>query len=331
MTAIPKDKFKESSKNSFNQSQSILLESGTNEIEVFEFFLGQQSFGINALKISELNRLEDHKIVPIPNTHPCMLGTVIIREKLVPVVDLKKYLELPTSSADEKLSKKAILFCDFNKKIVGFIVDQISGIHRLFWNNIQPPPILLMGNTQITGIALVGNKEVALLDFEQITEDVLKNQNENNSGSLKLINTESSLLKSMGLSRDQFKILACDDTPIIRKKLQTILAEQGFKDIKIFNNGSDLFDDVSLQFQTSPDRQIKQTLVITDIEMPIMDGLTLCKKLKTLDQNIPVIVMSSMINDQISAKCREVNANESVSKSDFDQIIPLIDKLLASL
>jgi two-component system chemotaxis response regulator CheV len=71
--------------------------------------------------------------------------------------------------------------------------------------------------------------------------------------------------------------------------------------------------------------------VITDIEMPIMDGLTLCKKLKTLDQNIPVIVMSSMINDQISAKCREVNANESVSKSDFDQIIPLIDKLLASL
>jgi two-component system, chemotaxis family, chemotaxis protein CheV len=300
-------------------NKGILLESGTNEIEVFAFIVAGQTFGVNALKIAELSRFTALPLTRLPKINNCILGTVLFRDKIVPVVSLTQYLKLP-DDGDE--SKKVVLFCDFNKQIIGFLIDQISGIHRMSWQDIQPPNMLLSKST-ITGVAVSQGHEIAMLDFELLTETILNPQGHQPTTTGPSVSN---------VSYDDAVILACDDAPIIRKKLRFVLEKAGFKKLKIFDNGQELFNEfeklVSLAKGAGEPLQKHVSLIVTDIEMPRMDGLTLCKKIKDSYPQIPIVIMSSMINDQISVKCNEVGADESLSKSDFDLITKSVEKHL---
>lgn len=283
----------------------ILLESGTNEIEIFEFILNNQSYGINALKISEAVELKNMKINHVPNTDPAFLGTVLFRDTITRVIDLRIALNIPINT---KNPRPILLFCEFNRTTIGFLVDDVKGIHRISWKNVQSPSQSL-NSRAINGFAIIDNTNISMLDLESLILSLFgMNYPERRTDQF--------------VVAEKFKILAADDSPLFRKKIVHSLKQMNAENFEIFENGAQLYD----RFLELHQKNEPVHLVITDLEMPQVDGFSCCKKIKSLNKSVPIIILSSLINDQIARKCTEVGANESINKSDFDKLTDSVQK-----
>ena len=146
---------------------NILLESGTNELEVLEFTLGDNHYGINVAKIREI--LQYTPVTPVPNSHPSVEGIFMPRDTMITVIDLKKCLGLPET--DEK---GLFIITNFNKLNVAFHVDEVIGIHRVSWENIIKPDSTIQGRdgSTATGVIKMNDKLVVILDFESIVSSI---------------------------------------------------------------------------------------------------------------------------------------------------------------
>lgn len=301
----------------------ILLESGNNEIEVFEFIIGNQSFGVNALKISELTQYKSLLVTQLPQMNEAIYGTTLFRGKVVPLINIGKYLGIDPVD-DGILERKVVLFCEYNKHVYGFMIDKIVSIHRLNWAQIQPPHKSMADNV-VTAFAIVQGKEVSILDFETITYTLL--------GEEIFQNLSETPARVEGYYPERMVVYVADDSSVIRKKVHALLDVAGYKQLRFFENGQALYDAVLVLKKHSEEKGQKITdflsLILTDIEMPAMDGLTLCKHIKNDYPQLPVIVMSSMINEQIALKCQSVKADGSLSKSDMLSLPPILERLLS--
>ncbi len=289
-----------------NGSQTdILLESGTNEIEIFEFILNDQSYGINALKISEAVEFKNLTVSKVPNTEDAFLGTALFRGAVTRVIDLRVALNIPIKANNPR---PIILFCEFNRTTIGFLVDDVKGIHRISWKNVQSPSQSL-NSRAIIGFAIIDDTNISMLDFESIILSLFgMNYPERRTDQITLA--------------ENFKILAADDSPLFRKKVVHSFKQISAQNYEIFENGAQLYD----RFAELHAKNEPVHLVITDLEMPQMDGFSCCKKIKSLNSRVPIVILSSLINDQIARKCTEVGANESINKSDFDELTNVIKK-----
>ena len=146
---------------------NILLESGTNELEVLEFTLGDNHYGINVAKIREI--LQYMPVTPVPNTHPSVEGIFMPRDTMITVINLKNCLNLPQT--DEK---GLFIITNFNKLNVAFHVDQVIGIHRVSWENIIKPDETLTGEhgSTATGVIKMDDRLIVILDFEAIVASI---------------------------------------------------------------------------------------------------------------------------------------------------------------
>ena len=296
------------------ERREILLQTGTNEVEIMEFVCAGENYGINTLKIREVGQYEPQNVTELPGSAPGILGTVEFHGKSVPLVDLGKYLKLP-QDGKEKV-RRVILFTEFNKYLIGFLVDEVRDIHRISWENFNPPKGLISGSGVI-GIALVSDRKIMIIDFEKLADHLLGEKIE--SREVMPLSSEETDLHER---RAQIRIIAADDTPIIRKKLRHTLEAAGYRNLEVFENGGEAFGRIQKSKGTS-----SFDLLITDIEMPQLDGLTLCKRVKSETPRIPVIVLSSVVNAQMLEKCKTVGADRALSKSDFDQLVSLVDEL----
>lgn len=300
----------------------ILLESGNNEIEIFEFIVGNQSFGINALKISELTQYKSLTITQLPQMNEAIYGTTLFRGKVVPLIDIGKFLGM-ASAEKEPEERQVVLFCEYNKKVYGFMIDKIVSIHRLDWTQIQPPHKSMADNV-VTAFSIINGKEVSILDFETITYTLL--------GEEIFKELRPPYEHKEAYNPESLTIYIADDSSVIRKKVLSLLEVLGYKNIRLFENGQLLFDALLSVKKACDEKEERITsmvnLVLTDIEMPAMDGLTLTKNIKSIESALPVIVMSSMINDQIALKCQSVKANASLSKSDMLSLPGLMENIL---
>jgi two-component system chemotaxis response regulator CheV len=165
----------------------------------------------------------------------------------------------------------------------------------------------------VTAIALADKREITILDFESITFNILGDEIFDSVKGQPSTDVQANLLSK--------KIYIADDSHVIRKKINLLLEKTGFTDLHFFENGQLIYDAV-----TSGNEKVD--LVLSDIEMPVMDGLTMCKTLKSSFPEIPVIIMSSMVNDQISVKCQSVHADASISKGEIDSLPLIIAKVL---
>lgn len=285
-----------------NQNQ-ILLQSGTNEIEIFEFSINSQRFGINTLKIKHVVQFQADKVHILPLMPEGMLGTVVEREEIIKVIDLRKTLKMGTMGTNKR---PIMILSEFNRQILGFVVDEILGIQRVGWEQVQSPSAFLKTNS-ITGVAVVGNREISMLDLESIVFNIF--------GLTEKLDQEKPLAFP-----DAFKILVADDSPMIRKKIKWLLDKLEAKDVEYFENGALLHD----RFMSLHDQGTKVGLVLTDLEMPQVDGFACCKKIKAADKSIPVVIFSSLVNDQITRKCTEVGADTAVNKGDFSTLSKVI-------
>ncbi len=290
-----------------NTQSNILLQSGTNEIEIFEFTMGSQRFGLNALKIRHVVQFDPGKINQLPLMPDGMLGTIIEREEVIKVLDLRKILKIQPNPN----SKRSIMILsEFNRQVIGFVVDEILGIQRVDWGDVQSPSPILKTNA-ITGVAISGAREISMLDLESIVLTIF--------GISDNLDHESPLPFPVN-----FKILVADDSPMIRKKIKWLLDKVQAKDTEFYENGALLFK----RFSDLHTKGEKVGLILTDLEMPQVDGFSCCKRIKELDKTVPVVIFSSLINDQIARKCQEVGADMALNKEEFAQLSQIIKKFL---
>ncbi len=293
---------------------NILLEAGTNELEIVEFYIEKEDnvkeyYGLNVIKVQEIIKLPKITKVPV-NSHDSFLGLIRVREDVIPLIDLGIYLfNLP-------LEDGKVIITEFNQMKVGFLVSGLTRIHRLSWQDISPPVDISYGDKTpcITGVVKFGDRIVFMLDAEKIVEDMAH------------LFEKSEVEESISEEKP-YSVLIADDSPTIRNLIVSNL--KGFNISFVAKNGEEAYNYL-LTLKSSPENILdKCALVITDIEMPQMDGFTLTKKIKEdpILNKIPVILFSSMITDKILHKGKSVGADGQISKPD----LPKLGKLALEL
>ena len=298
------------------EQKGILLESGTNELEIVEFQVANNKFGINVIKVKEI--IQPIPVTFIPHAHPHVEGIIQLRGEVLPVVDMLKVLGI--QNADRSSQQKYIV-AEFNKQRVVFHVDNVTQIHRISWDQIEKPSDMYQGGTsQVIGVIKKNEDMILLLDFERIMVDINPD-----SG----ISIES--VKKLGKrERSEKKIVIAEDSPLLRKLLHDTMREAGYVNLEFFENGRDAYD--YLETLAKADRNVSNhvQMVITDIEMPQMDGHHLTKRIKEHSdlKVLPVIIFSSLITDDLRHKGDKVGAEDQISKPEIAELILKVDELI---
>ncbi len=294
----------------------ILLESGTNEIEIMQFILYGELYGINVAKVTEI--MMSDKVKSVPHVHPSVEGIFKPRDILLTVVDLPFYL---TGNPTEKNPRDLFLVTNFNKMHIAFRVHNVVGISRISWADIQKPDNTLNRGAEsvATGIAQCGDDLVTILDFEKIVTDIAPETG-----------IQESEIDALGdRARNEHPIILAEDSILLTKMIEEALNKAGYLNLKKFNNGQEAWNYLKA-VQNDEDLDKKVALIITDIEMPKMDGHRLTKLVKDNDnlKHIPLIIFSSLINQEMEIKGKQLGADEQLSKPEIGHLVEVMDHLL---
>ena len=294
---------------------NILLESGTNELEVLEFTLGNNHYGINVAKIREI--LTYQPITPVPNSHPSVEGIFMPRDTMITVVNLKRCLGMPEDGTGEGL----FIITNFNKLNIAFHVDAVIGIHRVSWESIIKPDstINTEDNSASTGVIKLDNKLIIILDFEKIVTDISPETG------LKVSDVDNMPSRQ----RCDSPILIAEDSPLLSKLITDCLKKAGYTNLIVTMNGQEAWDELS-KLKREGTVQDKVHCIITDIEMPLMDGHRLTKLVKTDDvmKKIPLIIFSSLVNEEMRIKGEKLGADAQLTKPEIGNLVEAIDELI---
>ncbi len=289
----------------------VLLESGTNELEILEFKVGNNYYGINVAKIREI--LPYQTPTPIPNAHPCIEGIFMPRDIIITVINLAKCLNIPDSNKATDMN----IITNFNKLNVAFHVHGVVGIHRISWEDINKPDETI--NSIATGIIKLEEKLIIVLDFEKIISDISPETG------LKV-----SDINHLGVrNRNEAPILIAEDSPLLSKLIQECLIKAGYTNIIATVNGLEAWNKLQ-GYKKSKTIESNVKCIITDIEMPQMDGHHLTKLVKTDPElkNIPVIIFSSLINEEMMRKGESIGADAQITKPEIGSLVEVLDNFI---
>lgn len=299
-----------------NQTK-ILLESGTNELEIMEFTVGGELFGINIAKIREIMRAQETK--RMPNSHNFVEGIFKQRGEVITVIDLAKCLNIERS---ENKSHDIFILTHFNKLNFAFRVESVVGIDRVSWEDIKKPDkVIYSGEDSVaTAIAEYKDRLITILDFEKIIADI----SPETSITLDRLDELGDRVES------QKKILVAEDSMMLSNLIIGFLHKSGYKNTVKFNNGKEAWDYLTEAKNSGLSISNYASCIVSDIEMPLMDGHRLTKLIKTDDElkHIPVILFSSLISDELRIKGQEVGADEQITKPEIVELVNIIDRLI---
>ncbi len=292
----------------------ILLENGTNELEILEFTLGGNSYGINVAKIREI--IPYQAVTPVPNAHPSIEGIFMPRDVMITAIDLRNCLQRGESEAGG-----LFIITNFNHLDIAFHVEAVVGIHRFSWRDIIKPDATI--NTAedgvATGIVKLNGKLIIILDFEKIVTDISPETG---------LKVEA--IEELGVrERCDEPILIAEDSPLLNKLIVDSLMKAGYTSVTHTENGQQAWDYIEKCHEEGTIGD-KIHAVITDIEMPLMDGHRLTKLIKDDKdlKTIPVLIFSSLINDEMRRKGEQLGADAQLSKPEIGNLVSELDRLL---
>ena len=294
---------------------NILLENGTNELEVLEFTLNDNHYGINVAKIREI--LSYQPVTPVPNAHESVEGIFMPRDTMITVISLKKSLGLPET--DEQ---GLFIITNFNKLNIAGHVDTVVGIHRVSWAEIIKPDSTINATESgvSTGVIKMDDKLVVILDFEKIVTDISPETG------LKV-----SDIDELGerRNRSDSPILIAEDSHLLSKLITDSLKKAGYTNLIVTMDGQEAWDKLQ-EYQKEGDVFDRVHCIITDIEMPRMDGHRLTKLVKSDEdlQKIPLIIFSSLVNEEMRRKGEALGADAQLTKPEIGKLVSAIDDLI---
>jgi two-component system chemotaxis response regulator CheV len=297
---------------------------GTNKLEILLFSLGTdlrtgrtETFGINVFKVREVMRTP--QITAAPDMPPAVKGMVSLRGVLVPVVDLSEFIGMQTETPRE-----IMIVTEYNGHTQGFLVESVDTILRLDWAKMRVPPEMLTANMGglVTAVTeLPDGRLVMLLDVERILSETAKYDDD-------MVFTHIEPIGKEGLT-----VLYADDSSVARGQIEKTLNALGIRGLMAMN-GRQAWDELLkiADYAESAGRSVKDhvQLVLTDVEMPEMDGYILTKSIKSDPRfnGVPVIMhssLSSMSNQQLG---RSVGVDEYVPKFEPQRLAETLSRLL---
>jgi len=300
----------------------ILLEAGTNELEFIEFKIADTWYGLNVAKIKEIILMTE-SVSPV-NIHPSVVGIFDHRGDVIPLIDLSIWLDRAGQNSESR-SKNKILICELNNSKFGFIVHYVSSIKRISWSDLESPQtIIASSNAALTGVVKEPDRLILMLDVERIINEI-----EPASG---FKNDE--IPNTLGVDRGNKILFIADDSLLIRNTLKKSLTKSGYNNFQIFNDGADLWRKINeiKKEMHAGNKDYKQFIdgIITDIEMPQIDGMNLIRKIRE-DKNfadLPIIVFSSISDNQNKIKTEKLGATAHVAKPNVRRLIETLDHIL---
>ncbi|WP_045926900.1 chemotaxis protein CheV [Bacillus siamensis] len=295
------------------QQYDILLDSGTNELEIVKFEVGVNTFGINVMKVREIIQPVD--ITSVPQSHKDVEGMIKLRGEILPVISLYTFFDVDAEGAkDDKY-----IVTEFNKRKIVFHVGSVSQIHRVSWEAIEKPTSLNQGmERHLTGIIKLEDTMIFLPDYEKIIYDI-----ESASG----VETYHVHQEGFDERRAGKKLIIVEDSPLLMRLLTDELTEAGYSEIVTFENGKEAYDYVVELTDKGANLSDHIDMIISDIEMPKMDGHRLTKLLKDNPQSsdVPIMIFSSLITDDLRHRGEVVGADEQISKPEISELIKKVD------
>ncbi|MEL6499310.1 MAG: chemotaxis protein [Planctomycetota bacterium] len=297
----------------------ILLDAGTNELEVLVFKLAGGLFGVNVAKVREVIRFTEP--TESPKRHASAMGMINLRGQVVPMIDLKKHLELGVVDPADPANR--VIITEFNGIRSGYVVDGVDQIHRIKWTDVREAPDVHSIDTSCneiaistcTGVLEIRGELVLMLDFESVADAILLNDK------LHLDQVDN----PDNVDRGSKRVILAEDSPFMRDLMQRVLINSGYTKVEVFSNGADAWKAIESTGVESP-----IDAVISDIEMPKMDGLHLCSRVRESShesiKDLPVVLFSSLISDDNLKKGRQVGASAQMAKPELEEVVRLVDK-----
>ena len=281
-----------------------------------EFTINGNLYGINVAKVKEI--LMSEPVKPMPHANPAVEGIFKPRDTVLTVVDLPRYL---LQAPCEKGEKDLFILTNFNRMNIAFRVHTVVGISRISWQDIQKPDKTVSSGEEgvATGIAQCGEDLVTILDFEKIVAEIAPETT-----------IQMDEIDRLGpRERRTSPIMVAEDSILLGRMIAEALNKSGYVNVTMCSDGLELWNKLQ-EFRDLKDLKERVALVITDIEMPQMDGHRLTKMIKD-DQvlkTIPVVIFSSLITEEMRRKGKELGADEQLSKPEIGRLVEVIDHLL---
>lgn len=296
--------------------KGILLETGTNEFEIVEFSIGKVNYGINVAKVREV--IQRTPVTAMPQAHPYIDGLFTLRGKAIPLVNLPRCLNVITNVDDAK----NIIVTEINNYDIGFLVENVSRIHRISWKDMEPAPEV-GDQSRVVGIIKMPDRIVLLLDFETIIAEI----NPEINAKLTTVNDADAEVRAR---RTNVHVVVAEDSAMLRDLLVTTLHESGYRFVRDFGNGLDAWEYLQGLAGKSGDISEHVGIIVSDVEMPKMDGHRLLKLVRNNErlQAVPFVLFSSLINEEMRLKGEELGASAQISKPEIGQLIDLLDNLI---
>lgn len=295
--------------------KGILLETGTNEFEIVEFSIGNVHYGINVAKVREVITRTD--ITTMPQAHPYIDGLFTLRGKAIPLVNLPRCLNAQTNS-----EPRNVIVTEINNYHIGFLVENVSRIHRISWKDMEPAPEV-GDQSRVVGIIKMQDRLVLLLDFETIIAEI------NPEINAKLTTYEDAPEEVKG-SRSDVHVVVAEDSPMLRDLLVTTLHEAGYRFVRDFGNGQEAWDYLQTLSQKEGPIENHVGVVVSDIEMPKMDGHRLLKLVRADNRlkAVPFVLFSSLISEEMRIKGEHLGASGQIAKPEINELIGMLDNLI---
>lgn len=299
------------------EEKGILLQSGTNELEIVTFTVGENLFCINVLKVKEI--IHPLEVTPVPDSNPAIEGVSQVRGEIMPVVNLARVMKLPEIEPENT----KFIITELNQMKIVFRVDEVHRIQRISWEQIEEPEKLSIGLEELAvGIVKLDGNLVLLLDYEKIIYEISGNADFAVTGEDRI---------TRKVNREEKTIFIVEDSQMLRQLLEDTLHEAGYTNLQFFANGREAKEHIFKLLKEQKEQTFENVnLLITDIEMPQMDGHHLTKVIKEdeIGRELPVVIFSSLITEDLEHKGAGVGADAQVSKPNIHQLINILDELV---
>jgi two-component system, chemotaxis family, chemotaxis protein CheV len=279
---------------------------GRNRLELLMFRLGgRQRFGINVFKVREV--LKRPQLTRMPQAHPVVRGIANMRGQTIPILDLASAVgRAPLDLTEETF----VIVTEYNRRVQGFLVSSVDRIVNLNWEQIKPPPKGIGNDNYLTAVTNVDNEIIEVIDVEKVMADVIGARSD-----------LSAAVTDHVIPPQEKHVLFVDDSVMARKQIQRVLDQLGLKHMSACDGrqGLKILQDMLSEGVRVEDRI---SMVLSDVEMPEMDGYTLCKHIKEDDRlkNLYVVLHTSLSGTFNSAMVTRVGANRLLAKFEPDEL-----------
>lgn len=309
----------ENSKNLMGSVDQRTQLAGQNRMELLIFSLGDddQKFGINVFKVREV--ILCPKITKVPHAETYVLGMANVRKETIPIIDLAAAVEI--NNDRKKVSEDnpgLMIVTEYNTRTQGFLVKNVNRIINKSWADIEPPPENLPNGHYLTAITQFEDDIVEILDVERVLAEIDPSMKDTLSEDM--VEASKNWTASHG-EDDQRKIMIVDDSVVARKQLIKCLEEMGAK-IDVFNDGQEAYDHLAKLAEEGHKIESIYRAIVSDIEMPRMDGYAFVSRMKESEKmrDVKVVLHSSLSGGFNESLVKKVGADAFIPKFDPDRL-----------